>query len=200
MQKEDKDGIQDHIGYGSGQYGLHAHLCESLTVDIGIHSKRDHDEDGAEQIDDHIAGGIGVGGAACAEQMKQRPVKCNSGYGQNNSYDNQHETGIIHDLSCCFFIIFSSGDRAQRRASSPEEVGEGCYHGNHRKAQAKPCQGQSSFAGESANVDPVNDVVEQVQKLCRQHGRSQRQDTAGYIFLLRLHLKITSFYRYKTFY
>ena len=94
---------------------------------------------------------------------------------QHHAAHEQHEICVAHDVLRGLAAAASACNRAQRCAACAEQVGERRNERHHRKAQSQSRERGSSLAGDFADVNPVYDIIKQVEHLRDKHGSGKRK-------------------------
>ena len=173
---ENEQRIQNDVEHRADQRGHHADPREALRVDIAVEPQAGHDENGAGHIDRQIAVGKRPGGVAGPERIEQGPLEQKTDRRQQKPGEKQHGERVAHDLFRGLQISPAAGDRAQRRAARPEQIGKGDDRGDHGHAEPQPRQGQGTVTRDPPDIHPVHHIIENIDELRQRHGKREGKD------------------------
>ena len=172
MQSEDEDGVQDGIDHGADHGGQHTGPGEALGIDEAVHARSDHGEGGAKQIDPQILVRVVPGLLTGAEEEKDGPAEAVAQGEKHRGGPQEQGEHVAQESFSLFDISLAAGQGEEGSAAGAVEIGEGRDDHDHRESDPETCQGQVSHILQMADVDPVHDVVEQLDQLG--HGQGQR--------------------------
>ena len=178
IQHENEQWVEYNIGHRPQQYGQHPHAREPLAINIWVETQRCHHADCTQEINNHISRRIWISGIACAKQIQDRFVEDDSRRSQRCPGQQQHEISVRHDFLRARLIPLAARNCAQRCAAYPEEIGKRRDQCNYRKTKPQPSEGYRSLTRDFPDIDPIHDIVKQIEQLCNQHRRRNRQNTA----------------------
>ena len=178
-QPENKHRVQHNVQYGPEGYRTHTDGAEALGVDEGIHTQADHHKDGAQHIDGHVIGGIGVGHVAGPKEVENRPLKDQTDGGQPHPKEQEKGKGVSQYLLGPLPLPPAPVDGTQGAPPAAAAVGKADQDRDDGQAQAQPGQRQPPLPRNAPDVHPVHQIIEDVDKLSRRHGQCQAQNVAG---------------------
>ena len=172
MHPKDKQGIQKNVQYSTDQYREHPCVSKALAVDKRVHSQSDHHKQGSQKIDPYVVCRIGKGYITGAKGIEDRSVKDKANGCQDHSCADQHHKGVSHEHFCFFPVSSSPFHGAKRCSSISKKIGKCGDQGDNRKTQSHSCQCSGSDLRNPSDIDPVYNVVKEVQDLCNDHRHS----------------------------
>ena len=170
VQPEDEDGVQDDVGHRAQHHAFHACLGIALADDELVQAGGHQSKGRAQQIDEEVLFGIGVGGFGSAEGRQNHPPQGqNGGHDQGAEYPDQQKA-VGEYLFGIAQVAFSHADAHQRGAAHAHQRGDGAHHGDHRAADAHPRQGHVADFGDVADIHAVHDAVQHADELGQHTG------------------------------
>ena len=165
------------------EHRQHTRFGKALRRDEGVHSQGHLNENRTEGIDVHILHAVCDGVFAGAEGHQKIPVPDQQRRRQEDRDDElNHKT-----VAQCFFrrlmVALAHENGGARRPAVGGERGK--CRDNHDKRHAYPDAGQRRFPdfGDMADIHPVHNIVQHVDKLRGYGGKGQLPKQSPYRFL-----------------
>ena len=172
---KDEQRVQQDIQHRPDEYRAHGRHGLSLGADKGVQAQGKLYKDRPQQIDGQIVGGIADGVRRCAEGQQQWPLKYRKAHSQNQGHGHQHGHGAAQNGLCPLPVPRPQADGCQRGAPHARKGGKGGDQGEDGKGHPHTGEGRFSHHGNVADIDPVHDVIQHVDKLGGHSGGGQAE-------------------------
>ena len=182
-QHEDKNRVQNDVDHRTDDRGQHADLGKALCGDEGVHAHDQQHKYAAQNVDPGVIQCVGQGrlaGTKEGQQLRRRGIEAGS---QHHGEDQQHRKAVAHDLFRPVLILLAHGNGRAGRATGTGQHSKAVDQHQNRQKQSRAGQGVRTHFGNMADIDPVNNIVEQIDDL-RHHRRDRqlRQQFADAVF------------------
>ena len=183
VQHENENGIQNNVDDSADDGGQHTDLGKALGSDKGVHAHDGQHKYAAQNVDPGIFHGVGQGHIRGAEPPQQGGGGKIEYRGQQYGQQHQHSEAVAQNFFCPVLVALSHGNGCPGSAAGTCQHGGGGDQHEDGGEEAHAGEGGAADFGNVADVDPVNDVVEQVDDLSHQcgnrHLHHQFFDAAG---------------------
>ena len=173
IKAENQNGVQHDVGYRADQYGKHGGAGLALTADKHIQAQRQLHEDRAAQINAQVLIGVDDGVVAGAEHIQQRCFIDLKYDRQRYGKDEEQDRAVGQDSLRLLIVPPAHLDGRERRPARSGEGAEGGDQRNDRKRDTKARQGQVTDYRDMADIDPVNDIIQNINQLGDDRGDGQ---------------------------
>ena len=173
MQDKDENRVKKDVDHRADHRGHHADFGESLGGDKGVHAQYDHYKYGTQNVDPCIIHRIGKGHIAGTEQAQKCRCKAIKQKGQHRCQNEQEGKTAAQNLFCGAVVLLTHRDRRSGCAAGTGQHGKGIDQHEDGGEQANARQRNCTDVSHVANINAVNDVVQQIDHLS--HNRRDRQ-------------------------
>ena len=170
IQRENQNGIQDDIDDRADDRGEHTDFGKALGSDKGVHAHDHQHKDAAQRIDPPVAYAVGNGVPAAAEKPDQLRYKCAEHAGEHHRHQQKHGKAVAHDLFRPVLFPPAHGNGSQGRTAGACQHGKGGDKHENGGKQTHAGEGVGADFRNVADIDPVHDVVQQVNDLGHHRG------------------------------
>ena len=173
IQGKNEDGVQKDIAHGADEYRAHGHLGFALAGNKGVEAHGQLHEQGAHQIDGQVLVGKGKGLFAGAHQIQQGLLNGKKQSGQRCRKHQQQKGAVAQNTLGRFPVFFAQKNGGDGRAAAAHQGGKRADGQNDGKGEAQAGEGQVTVFGHVADINAVDNVIEQVDDLGHHGGQRQ---------------------------
>lgn len=173
MQDKDENRVKNDVDHCADHRGHHADFGEPLGGNKGVHTQHDHHKYGTQNVDPGIIHRIGKGHLAGTEQAQKCWCKAVKQKGQHRCQNEQEREAAAQNLFCGAVVLLPHRDRRSGCTAGTGQHGKGVDQYEDRGEQTNARQRNCADISHVANINAVNDVVQQIDHLG--HNRRNRQ-------------------------
>ena len=170
IQNENQNRIQNDIDNGANNRGEHTDLGKALGGDKRVHAHDHQHKDAAQSIDPAVGHTVGNGVAAAAEKPDQLRGKQVEHPGEHHRQKQQHRKAAADNFLRLLLVSPAHGNGSQGRAAGTCQHSKGGYQHKNGGKEAHTGEGVSADFRNMPDVNPIHNVVQQVNDLGHHRG------------------------------
>ena len=172
-QREDEHGVERDVERRADDDRYHGDDGKPLRGNKDVESQRHQHEDRAERIDRHIFRAVSDGLFACAERHQKRFVPHREHHRQRGGRRNEQRKTVSQNFLGGVVVPRAHKNGSARRAARTDEIGKRRYQQDDGKAHAHAGKRRRADFGNMSDIDPVHEVIKQIDELRRNGGHGK---------------------------